>query len=80
MSALIEVKLSQIVTKIQFDNLSLKVCDYMTFSLVFLQNGEIFVFTGILKAVSNEQQLGTVLAHEIAHVVLNHAVSYYKNY
>ncbi|XP_033636534.1 metalloendopeptidase OMA1, mitochondrial-like [Asterias rubens] len=38
-----------------------------------LPNGEIFVFTGILKAVSNEEQLGTVLAHEIAHVVLNHA-------
>ncbi|XP_022089277.1 metalloendopeptidase OMA1, mitochondrial-like [Acanthaster planci] len=38
-----------------------------------LPNGEIFVFAGILKAVTNEDQLGAVLAHEIAHVVLNHA-------
>lgn len=38
-----------------------------------LPNGHIFVFTGIFKAVSNEQQLGIVLAHEISHVVLNHS-------
>ncbi|XP_033101519.1 metalloendopeptidase OMA1, mitochondrial-like [Anneissia japonica] len=37
-----------------------------------LPNGHIFVFTGMLLAVMNEHQLGIVLAHEIAHVVLNH--------
>lgn len=43
---------------------------------LFPQNGHIFVFTGILQATDNIEQLGTVLAHEMAHVVLNHSVSY----
>ncbi|XP_071952382.1 metalloendopeptidase OMA1, mitochondrial-like isoform X2 [Antedon mediterranea] len=38
-----------------------------------LPNGQIFVFTGMFHAVKNEQQLGIILAHELAHVVLNHA-------
>ncbi|XP_071842621.1 metalloendopeptidase OMA1, mitochondrial-like [Apostichopus japonicus] len=38
-----------------------------------LPNGHIFVFTGLFKSVTNEQQLGIVLAHEISHVVLNHS-------
>ncbi|XP_070563723.1 metalloendopeptidase OMA1, mitochondrial-like [Ptychodera flava] len=38
-----------------------------------LPNGEIFVFIGILKTVANEDQLGIILGHEIAHVVLGHA-------
>ena len=40
-----------------------------------LQNGHIFVFTGILQATENTEQLGVVLGHEMAHVVLNHSVS-----
>ncbi|XP_072045925.1 metalloendopeptidase OMA1, mitochondrial-like [Amphiura filiformis] len=38
-----------------------------------LPNGEIFVFTGMLQAVDNTEQLAAVLAHEMAHVVLSHA-------
>ena len=33
------------------------------------------MFTGILQAVDNTEQLAAVLAHEMAHVVLSHAVS-----
>ncbi|XP_063962406.1 metalloendopeptidase OMA1, mitochondrial-like isoform X2 [Lytechinus pictus] len=39
----------------------------------YKMNGHIFVFTGILQATDNIEQLGTVLAHEMAHVVLNHS-------
>ncbi|XP_040571644.1 metalloendopeptidase OMA1, mitochondrial isoform X2 [Lepeophtheirus salmonis] len=37
-----------------------------------LQNGNIFVFTGMLKACQNDDQLAIVLSHEIAHVLLYH--------
>ncbi|XP_054837120.1 metalloendopeptidase OMA1, mitochondrial [Eublepharis macularius] len=36
-------------------------------------NGHIFVFTGLLTAVSDIHQLSFILGHEIAHAVLGHA-------
>ncbi|NWX16701.1 OMA1 Metalloendopeptidase, partial [Aegotheles bennettii] len=38
-----------------------------------LPNGQVFVFTGLLHAVSDIHQLSFILGHEIAHVVLEHA-------
>ena len=38
-----------------------------------LPNGNIFVYTGMLKICSNDDQLGIVLSHEISHALLNHA-------
>ncbi|POI21630.1 hypothetical protein CIB84_014624, partial [Bambusicola thoracicus] len=38
-----------------------------------LPNGEVFVFTGLLNAVSDIHQLSFILGHEIAHAVLEHA-------
>ncbi|XP_060087872.1 metalloendopeptidase OMA1, mitochondrial isoform X1 [Heteronotia binoei] len=38
-----------------------------------LPNGKLFVFTGLLTAVSDIHQLSFILGHEIAHVVLGHA-------
>ncbi|XP_006025798.1 metalloendopeptidase OMA1, mitochondrial isoform X1 [Alligator sinensis] len=38
-----------------------------------LPNGEVFVFTGLLNAVSDVHQLSFILGHEIAHAVLGHA-------
>lgn len=37
-----------------------------------LPNGTVFIFTGIIETCSSDDQLGTILAHEIAHVLLNH--------
>ncbi|NXK17905.1 OMA1 Metalloendopeptidase, partial [Arenaria interpres] len=39
-----------------------------------LPNGQVFVFTGLLNAVSDIHQLSFILGHEIAHAVLEHAV------
>ncbi|NXC43805.1 OMA1 Metalloendopeptidase, partial [Penelope pileata] len=39
-----------------------------------LPNGQVFVFTGLLNAVSDIHQLSFILAHEIAHVALEHAM------
>ncbi|NXJ77841.1 OMA1 Metalloendopeptidase, partial [Trogon melanurus] len=39
-----------------------------------LPNGEVFIFTGLLSAVSDVHQLTFILGHEIAHAVLEHAV------
>ncbi|XP_064003022.1 metalloendopeptidase OMA1, mitochondrial isoform X2 [Pogoniulus pusillus] len=38
-----------------------------------LPNGQVFVFTGLLDAVSDVHQLSFILGHEIAHAVLEHA-------
>nr|XP_056701143.1 metalloendopeptidase OMA1, mitochondrial [Euleptes europaea] len=38
-----------------------------------LPNGQVFVFTGLLTAVSDIHQLSFILGHEIAHAVLGHA-------
>ncbi|KAM6263790.1 metalloendopeptidase OMA1, mitochondrial isoform 1-T2 [Spheniscus humboldti] len=38
-----------------------------------LPNGQVFVFTGLLNAVSDIHQLSFILGHEIAHAVLEHA-------
>lgn len=37
-----------------------------------LPSGHIFVFTGMLKQCTTDDQLGVVLAHEISHTVLSH--------
>ena len=41
----------------------------------YFQTGNIFVFTGMLEACENDDQLGYILGHEIAHSVLSHGVS-----
>ena len=47
-------------------------------SLIFglLQTGHIFVHTGLMQMVLNDDQLAFVLAHEMAHAVLGHGVSH----
>jgi len=37
-----------------------------------LPSGNIFVFTGMIEACENPDELGIVMSHEIAHVVLGH--------
>lgn len=37
-----------------------------------LPGGKIFVYTGLLKLVDNEDQLATVIGHEVAHAILRH--------
>ncbi|ESN94678.1 hypothetical protein HELRODRAFT_95830 [Helobdella robusta] len=37
-----------------------------------LPSGHIFVFTGLMKHISNDDELAFILGHEIAHAVLNH--------
>jgi len=37
-----------------------------------LPSGNIFVYTGMLEVCTNDDQLGTILSHEMAHAVLNH--------
>lgn len=39
-----------------------------------MPGGKIGVFTGILEVAENQDQLGAVLGHEVAHVTLHHSV------
>lgn len=43
--------------------------------MLYLQNGQIFMFTGMLKLLHNDNTLATVLGHEISHAILQHGVS-----
>uniref|UniRef100_A0A803VFJ2 Metalloendopeptidase OMA1, mitochondrial n=1 Tax=Ficedula albicollis TaxID=59894 RepID=A0A803VFJ2_FICAL len=45
-----------------------------------LPNGQVFVFTGLLDAVSDIHQLSFILGHEIAHAVLEHAFMFDRPY
>jgi Zn-dependent protease with chaperone function len=47
----------------------------LIFAVFCVQNGHIFVFTGILNLCTNDDQLCVILAHEISHVLLSHMVS-----
>lgn len=42
-----------------------------------LQNGQIFMFTGMLKVLPNDDSLATILGHEMSHAILQHAVSFF---
>ena len=37
-----------------------------------LPGGKIFVYTGLLKLIDNDDQLATVIAHEVAHAIARH--------
>lgn len=43
-----------------------------------LQTGNIFVYTGMLEVCGDDDELGVVLSHEIAHTVLGHIVRYHS--
>ena len=38
-----------------------------------MANGKIYVFTGMLNTVQNDNELAGILGHEIAHAILNHS-------
>nr|XP_054763998.1 metalloendopeptidase OMA1, mitochondrial-like [Lytechinus pictus] len=67
------IKGNQDVAQIRNQTWTIHVIDKNIKNAFVLPNGHIFVFTGILQATDNIEQLGTVLAHEMAHVVLNHS-------
>ena len=43
------------------------------------QSGHVFVFTGMLEQCKNDDQLATILGHEIAHSLLDHTVRFLKD-
>lgn len=51
---------------------SVSVIDSPIQNAFVLPSGQIFVFTGMLQLCTNDEQLGAVLSHEMAHCVLGH--------
>lgn len=51
---------------------SVSVIDSPVKNAFVLPSGQIFVFAGMLEICTNDEQLGNVLAHEMAHCVLSH--------
>lgn len=41
----------------------------------FMQNGEIYMFTGMMETIADIHQFIIILGHEMAHAVLGHSVS-----
>lgn len=53
---------------------SLYVIDSPQVNALCLPSGEIFVFTGIISACRNKEELAFILSHEISHAVLGHGL------
>lgn len=54
-------------------NWVVRVVDSPVVNAFVLPNGQIFIFSGLLKSVTDTHQLSFLLGHEIAHAVLGHA-------
>lgn len=52
---------------------------FQSFASFSLKNGEVFVFTGLLKFIQSDDELAIILAHEMSHAILQHAVIYKQN-
>lgn len=59
----------------EMENLSwqVNVVDREEINAFVLPNGQIFLFTGMLKLLPNADSLAVVLGHEMSHVILQHA-------
>ncbi|XP_063795343.1 metalloendopeptidase OMA1, mitochondrial isoform X2 [Pseudophryne corroboree] len=57
------------VSKIEW---TIHVVDRPLINAFVLPNGQVFVFTGMLDAVANNDQLAFILGHELAHAILEH--------
>ena len=50
-----------------------------TANAVCLPTGEIFVYSGLLKICKNQDELAFILAHEVAHILMNHGGENFTN-
>lgn len=67
------LKCNMDIDRIRNIDWSLVVIDSMNDKNAFvLPNGTIFIFTGMLAVCSSIDQLGVIVAHEVAHVLLSH--------
>lgn len=57
----------------------LRVLSTSTPNALALNDGTIILTTGLLAALSSEVELQAILAHEVAHVVLDHALTSYQS-
>ena len=51
-------------------------CNADVIHVFLLQNGYVFVYTGLIEFVDNKDQLAMVIGHEMAHALMLHAVSW----
>ena len=58
---------------------SFEVVDDPSVNAFSLPGGYVFVHTGLLKIVANDDELAAVLAHEIGHITARHAVKRYES-
>ena len=45
---------------------------FLEHEIALFQNGNIFVYTGMLDACSNDDQFAIILGHEMSHAILKH--------
>ena len=63
---------SNLCPEVANKNWKVHIIDSDMINAFVLPNGEIFVMTGMLKTVENDDELAGILGHEIAHAILNH--------
>ncbi|XP_034939463.1 metalloendopeptidase OMA1, mitochondrial-like [Chelonus insularis] len=68
------LKANQDLPQVQQRQWTLSVVNSEEMNAYVLPGGNIFVFLGALKMTQNDDQLAIILAHEIAHVLLQHPI------
>nr|WP_185067069.1 M48 family metallopeptidase [Vibrio ponticus] len=64
---------AQVPKQSEFDNWEVVVFDSEQVNAFALPGGKIGVYTGLLNVAQNQDQLATVIGHEIAHVLADHS-------
>lgn len=65
--------IKQVPPQADYANWEVVVFDSEQVNAFALPGGKIGVFTGLLKVAKNQDQLATVIGHEVAHVLANHS-------
>lgn len=65
--------IKQVPEQTSFDSWEVVVFDSPQVNAFALPGGKIGVYTGLLKVATNQDQLATVIGHEVAHVLANHS-------
>ena len=70
---ILEANVSKEVNALKWE---INVIDNDDINAFVLANGQMYVYTGMLKNVANDNELAGVIGHEMAHAILNHSAEH----
>ncbi|MEH0154324.1 M48 family metallopeptidase [Limibacter armeniacum] len=77
---LMEVFPTDLVLPGRYKDLNIQIIKSTELNVFSTHDGSIFITTGLLSLIENEDELEAILAHEVAHLVLDHNLKQYKTH